>query len=226
MKALAAFFRTSVGKKLVMAVTGLMLYGFVVVHLIGNLQIFIGRETLNGYAHFLKAEPFILWGARLGFLTIVCLHIVTAISLSASNRRARGVTSYDNPSHNGSSLSSRIMLASGLVILLFIVFHLLHLTVGAIFPDHFNLKDDKGHHDVYGMVIKGFQVWWVVGLYVFSMILLGFHLSHGLQALFQSLGLKNSKYSPLIDKLALIGWVAIFAGNCAIPVSILLGLVK
>lgn len=226
MKALTALFRTSVGKKLIMAITGFLLYGFVVVHLIGNIQIFSGQESLNHYAHFLKSKPIILWGARLGLLAVIVLHIGTAISLSAANRKARGEEAYDNASDNGSTLASRTMLASGLVILAFIIFHLLHLTVGVVFPDHFALKDAEGHHDVYGMVVQGFQKSWVSIFYILSMALLCFHLSHGLNALFQSLGLSNSKYAPLIAKGALAGWVIIFIGNCAIPLSILLGFVK
>lgn len=226
MKSLTALIRTSVGKKLLMAVTGFLLYGFVVVHLIGNLQIFSGQESLNHYAHFLKSKPIVLWGARAGLLAIVVVHIATAIRLSAENRRARGGDKYDNPSSNGSSLASRTMVASGLFILAFIIFHLLHFTIGTVFPDHFSMKDAEGHHDVYGMVVAGFRVVWVSAFYVIAMILLCFHLSHGLSALFQSVGLRNSKYKPLIDKFALVSWVLIFIGNCAIPISIVLGIVK
>lgn len=226
MKELTALFRTSVGKKLVMAVTGLMLYGFVVIHLVGNLQIYSGQESINQYAYFLKSKPIILWGFRFGLLAIFVLHIQTAFSLAAANKKANEGVPYDDPSDNGSSLASRTMIASGSLILAFVIFHILHFTVGFIFPDYFQLKDAAGHHDVYGMVVKGFQVWWVTFFYIVSMALLCFHLSHGLSALFQSLGFMNSKYMPLIEKAALVGWVAIFIGNCAIPLSILLGYVK
>ncbi len=220
-----AFFRTSVGKKLLMAVTGFLLYGFVVVHLIGNLQIFTGQESLNHYAHFLKSKPLVLWAFRLGLLAIVVLHIKTAIGLSLENKRARGNDPYDNPSNNGSSFASRSMALSGLVILAFIIFHLLHFTGGVIFPDHYAMKDSEGLHDVFGMVVEGFSIWWVSAFYIISMVLLCLHLSHGLSALFQSVGLRNSKYKPLIDKFALVSWVVIFVGNIAIPISILLGFV-
>ncbi len=226
MKELTALVRTSVGKKLVMAVTGLMLYGFVVIHLIGNLQIYSGQESINHYAHFLKSKPIILWGFRLGLIGIFALHIQTAFSLAAANRKAKGEVNYTDPSDNGSTIASRTMIVSGSVILAFVVFHILHFTMGAIFPDHFQMKDSEGLHDVYGMVVEGFQIWWVAFFYVISMALLCFHLSHGLSSLFQSLGFINAKYTPLIEKLALVGWVAIFIGNCAIPLSILLGYVK
>lgn len=226
MKSLTALFRTTVGKKLIMAITGILLYGFVVVHLVGNLQIFTGQDSLNQYAYFLKSKPIVLWGARFGLLAIIVLHIQTAISLSKANKEAEGGQSYDAPSNNKSTLASRTMLLSGLTILVFIIFHILHFTAGTVFPDHFALKDSKGHHDVYNMVVEGFQIWWVSLFYIVSMGLLCFHLSHGLSALFQSLGLKNSKYEPLIAKAAIVGWVAIFIGNCAIPLSILLGIVK
>ncbi len=214
-------FTSSLGKKYLMALTGLALFFFVIGHMVGNLQIFAGRETLNAYAHFLKSKPLLLWGARLGLLACVAIHIWTAIRLTQENRAARPVQ-YAKAKPYAASYASRTMIWSGLIIAVFIVYHLLHFTVGVTHPEHFKLVDANGHHDVYGMVVKGFQSPLVSGFYVLAMGLLCLHLSHGVSALFQSLGLKNKAYGPLIDKFAYVSAWVIFLGNISMPLAVLL----
>jgi succinate dehydrogenase / fumarate reductase cytochrome b subunit len=225
--ALQRLWRSSLGKKYVMAITGLGLWVFVIIHLLGNLQIFLGPERLNAYGRALKATPALLWSARIGLLTIAVLHIVAAAQLSRANRQARRV-SYAFKKPVASSLAQRTMLASGLIILAFIIFHLAHFTFGWVDPQYLELKDplDMSRHDVYHMMIIGFSNPLISAFYIFSMGLLLLHLSHGVSSTFQSLGLRSKKTFGFFDKLAKISALLIFLGNCAIPLTILLGWVK
>jgi succinate dehydrogenase / fumarate reductase, cytochrome b subunit len=228
---------SSLFKKYVMAITGLGLFGFVIVHMLGNLQIFLGPAPLNAYAHFLKSKPGLLWSARLGLLAMVILHILAAIQLSRENRAARpvGIGKID---FVGSSYASRTMLMSGVIIFIFIVYHLLHFTVavpavnllpqGPDFPNanFLKLKDPLGQHDVYRMMVLGYSNLWVSGFYIAGMALLCLHLSHGVGSMFQSLGLKNKIYGAWIDRFAKASALVIFVGNSSIPLAVLAGVVK
>ncbi len=225
MNTLTRIFRSSIGKKYVMAVTGFLLFGFVVVHMLGNLQVFISQTAINDYAEFLKSRPVLLWTARGGLFVIALLHIVSAIQLALENRAARPVA-YAEKKPSGASFASQAILFSGLIVLAFIVYHLLHFTVGVINPELLQLEDLSRRHDVYRMVVKGFSNVWVSIFYVVSMGLLCLHLSHGLSSMFQSLGLKNEAYVALIDRFAKISAIVIFVGNSIIPLSVLAGIVK
>lgn len=234
MSAAFAFFKSTLGKKYVMAITGFFLFAYVVAHMAGNLQIFLGQETLNAYAAFLKKEPILLWGVRIGLLAMLVLHVTSAIQLSAANKKARPQP-YGSYKPVGSSYASRTMLMSGLIIAAFFVYHILHFTVAMpevnllakseSFPNaNFEeLHDAKGRHDVYRMVIMGFSHPLVAGFYIFAMCLLCLHLSHGLSSMFQSLGLKNAKYAPMMNAFARGMALIILIGNCSIPIAILLG---
>ena len=209
-----------------MAITGAGLFAFVIIHMLGNLQVFSGAEALNEYAHLLKSKPPLLWGARLGLLTIALLHIITAIQLVLRNRRARPV-SYDNGKPPvASALSSRTAAISGTIILAFIIYHLLHFTVGVTNPDLLTLRDPAGNHDVFQMVVQSFSNPIISVVYLISMALLCLHLSHGIGSMFQSLGIKNGAYDQAIRISAKVGAAAIFVGNCAIVISVMTGLVK
>lgn len=214
-----------------MAATGALLFLFVVGHLIGNLQVFGPPELINRYAHFLKSTPEVLWVVRLGMLTLVALHIVTAIQLSAANKAARPV-GYAVADAYGAKWQSRYMLVSGLVILSFVIYHLAHFT--ALLPgingvgDFSKLKTvmhGETVHDVYAMIILGFQVWWVVLFYLVAQALLFLHLSHGIAAMFQSLGFRNYAWYPRIQCFAKLASIAIFVGYSLIPISIYMRLV-
>jgi succinate dehydrogenase / fumarate reductase, cytochrome b subunit len=234
MNPVLGFFQSSLGKKYVMAITGLILFAFVVVHMLGNLQIFLGQDTLNAYAVFLQSKPEVLWIARLGLLFMVLLHIVSAVQLSRMNKAARP-EAYGNTRVVAASYASRTMLMSGLIVLVFIIYHLLHFTVavpainllpaGPDFPgaDFSALHDTKGRHDVYRMMVLGYSNVWVSGFYIVGMALLCLHLSHGLSSMFQSVGLKSKRYALLIERFAQASALIIFIGNCSIPIAVMLG---
>lgn len=221
--------RSSLGKKYVMAATGLALFGFVIGHLLGNLQVFGSPDLINAYAHFLKSKPGLLWGARLGLLACVGLHIAAAFTLYAMNKKARPAPYEGVKKPYGASLGSRTMVLSGSVVLSFIVYHLLHFT--ALLPGingtgvdfsklTAELPGNVEVHDVYAMMIRGFQVWWVVLFYLIAQGLLYLHLGHGLASLFQSLGWRNRVWWPRVQIFAQVVSVAIFLGYASIPVAI------
>ena len=208
-----------------MAITGMALFLFVVLHLVGNLQVFLGPEELNRYGAFLQGNVELLWPARIGLLVIVGLHIWSAIKLSAENKAARP-QAYAHHEVVAASYASRTMLMSGLIILAFIIYHLLHFTVqvpainfaGRNFVE---LQDAKERHDVFAMMILGFQRPVVVIIYLVGQFLLFMHLSHGLGAMFQSLGWKSPAYAPLISKFAKVASWLVFVGYISIPIAIL-----
>lgn len=214
-----------------MAATGVLLFLFVVGHLVGNLQVFGAPEQINTYAHFLKSKPLLLWGVRLGLLAILALHVITAVQLSLQNKAARPV-GYAAEAAYGSKWQSRYMLVSGSVIAAFIVYHLAHFTV--LLPGINGVGDFRALKtvlhgetvsDVYAMVILGFQVWWVAGLYLVAQALLFVHLSHGLASLFQTFGLRNHIWWPRVQWFARVVSLAIFIGYAVMPVSIFLRIV-
>ena len=234
MKLLRRLFESSLGKKFIMAVTGACLFLFAVGHMLGNLQFFLGAEPINRYAHFLQSVPELLWGARLGLLAMVGLHIWSAVKLTLENRAARPVA-YDQAKLAAATYASRTMIWSGLIIAAFIIFHLLHYTVkttgvnltGKDFTEfHTTLADGTACHDVHKMMVTGFSQPVVSGFYVLAVGLLCFHLSHGISAMFQSLGLKDQTWGPIIDRFSVGAALLLFLGYAAIPTSVLLGFVK
>jgi succinate dehydrogenase / fumarate reductase, cytochrome b subunit len=231
------FFQSSLGKKYVMAITGIVLFIFVIMHMLGNLQIFLGPAGINTYAEFLHTNPGLLWSARLGLLIMIALHIAAAVKLSAENRAARPVN-YATPKFAAASYASRTMLMSGLIVFVFIIYHLLHFTVQApgvhlLGPEHPDLPTGRfvdlqdplagpnGRHDVYRMMVVGFSSFLVSGFYIVGVALLMLHLSHGVSSMFQSLGLNNKRYGRLIDRFALGAAILIFAGYISIPLAVL-----
>lgn len=235
--------RSSLGRKFLMALTGLGLTLFVIAHMLGNLQVFAGRDALNSYAAALKHMPGLLWTARIGLLVIFVLHIAYGINLALANREARPVM-YHFKRFREATLASRTMIWTGLVILAFVLFHLAHYTFGIVqkvpvidadgkvvgyesplkLEDVKNVQDPK-RHDVYAMTIYGFREWWISLLYVVGMALLAFHLSHGVQSLFQSLGLNHPRYFPFLKGLSLVAAVVIFVGNSSMPLAVLFRLI-
>ncbi len=231
MNGLGRGLRSSVATKFMMALTGLMLFGFVVAHMLGNLQVFAGRNALNTYAEKLQSLGPILLLMRGGLLVIFVVHVVTAVRLTRLNQAARPVP-YASKEPLKSSFASRSMLLSGMVVLAFVVYHLLHFTYGVIQPDGHAMTETVFHGDeevqrtdVYGMVVTGFSNVGVALSYLVAMVLLGLHLSHGLSSLVQSLGFLRPKYREIIQ-LAGSGITAlIVVGNCAMPLACLLGIV-
>jgi succinate dehydrogenase / fumarate reductase, cytochrome b subunit len=227
MKIITHLFESSLGKKYVMAVTGFCLFLFVIGHLVGNLQVFLGPEAINRYGHFLQSNLELVWPARIGLLVIVALHIWSAARLSLENRAARPV-GYATYQPVGSTYASRTMLMSGLIVLTFIIYHLLHFTVLVRYvnltgQDFATFLDPEKRHDIFKMVVVGFNNGWVAAFYVLAMALLCLHLSHGVSSMFQSIGWKNQSYRPVVDKAAHVIAGVIFLGYTSIPVAILLG---
>ncbi len=226
MKVLIHFYRSSVGRKIIVAITGIILILFVIGHLLGNLQIFIGPDWINGYSEHLRNLGPILWLIRIFLLATVIIHIYATIQLAIENKRARPAP-YVDKRYVKATFASRHMVMSGLIVLAFIIYHLAHFTV-RVTDRRFGLlkADPLGHYDVYSMMVYGFQNYYVSGFYVLGLFLLALHLSHGASSFFQSLGLNDKKVAP---RLALAGrifaWL-IFAGYTSIPVAILLGWVK
>ena len=230
MNVIKNIFGSSLGRKYIMAITGGAMFLFVIGHMVGNLQFFLGAETLNRYGHFLQTTPEILWPSRIGLLVMVALHVWSAVKLSAENKAARP-EAYVNLQTNSASYASRTMLMSGLIIAAFIVYHLLHYTVmvkeinltGQDFHTlNETLKDGSERHDIHQMMIVGFSHPAVSAFYIIAVGLLCLHLSHGVGAMFQSLGLKNHVYGPLLDKSSKLIALALFLGYVSIPISVML----
>lgn len=220
---LSRFYASSIGKKILVALTGLVLIGFVFGHMIGNLLIFAGKDAINEYGHLLQTALHGggVWIARIGLLTAVVIHIAATISLTKANREARQ-DKYGMQKAQVSSKSSHIMIWSGLTILAFIVYHLLHFTVraGNDYATYKTTLHGETVHDVYRMVIAGFS-WAPASIfYLIAMALLCSHLSHGFSSLFQTLGISTDKSEPLFKKAGYAFAGLIFAGNAAIVLSI------
>jgi len=215
---LARFYESTIGKKAVMAVTGLILFGFLIAHMLGNLQIFLGRTVMNHYAETLHGNPGLLWTARTIILVSVVLHIVASVQLAWLKNEARPV-SYVQRKNVVSSYASRTMIWSGLTVATFVVFHLLHLTTGTIHPRFVPL-------DAYDNLITGFRVIPAAIAYVIAMVFIGMHLSHGIWSMFQSVGFSHPRYTPVIKKFAAVfSWILV-AGFVSVPAAVLSGLVR
>lgn len=223
--ACSCFLWTSTGKKVLMAVSGLALFGFIIGHLLGNLQIFLGPEAVNRYAAFLKGTGELLWIARIGLLTMAVIHIWTAVSLTLENQAARP-HGYAAKTYVKASYASRTMHVSGLIVLAYLVYHLLHFTLHRVHPEFSAFVDEQGRHDVYRMVVLSFQVPSIAWAYMIANALLGMHLSHGFYSLFQSLGLMNGELRRKMTGLAHAVGYGIALGYISIPLSIWLGWVK
>lgn len=264
--------RSSVGSKYLVALTGLALVLFVLVHMAGNLLVFAGQDALNSYAQKLKQMGALLWVGRIGLLVVFVLHVVLSLRLNWANREARPVR-YAYEDTLRASWASRHMVLTGLVLLAFTLYHLAHFTWGlthraetqvgvpglprdgSVVPrfepprsyldlaevrDHGRKKylpnpgadlrehehDDDYRHDVYSMVVNGFRVWWISGLYIVSMVFLALHLWHGGSSLFQSLGVNAHSWQKFVSYIGPTIAIVVLIGNCSIPVAVLLGLVR
>jgi succinate dehydrogenase / fumarate reductase cytochrome b subunit len=215
-----SFWASTVGKKIVMAVTGAILFLFVIGHLLGNLQVFEGPAKLNAYGAFLHRIGEVLWPVRIILLLAVALHIIATVQLALRKKRARPI-GYSRKQAIASSYASRTMYWSGPIVLAFIIFHLLHLTAGYVHPGAAYIEGD-----VYHNVVSGFQVWWVSLSYVVAICLLGLHLRHGLWSMFQTVGIHQPQHTARLKKAAMVIAVLIVLGYISIPISVLLGLVK
>lgn len=213
-----SFYSTTLGKKLVMAVTGLILAVFVLGHMAGNLQIYQGPEKLNHYAQLLRVSMPLLWTVRIVLLLSVLLHILAAVQVTLQNWRSRP-QKYAVSAYQEADIASRTMIWGGLVVAAFVVYHLLHLTLGTA---HGDFKPG----DVYHNVVVGFQVPLVSLFYIVANVLLALHLYHGMWSWFQTLGFSHPKYNRARRVFATVYALVIAVGNISIPVSVLAGWVK
>ncbi len=226
-------YRSSIGKKAVMALTGFILVGFVVVHMVGNLKIYTGAEHLNEYAAFLRivGEPLfpretLLWIARIVLLASVVLHITMAVQLTKIDRDSRPI-SYDTKRVLQASYASRTMRWGGAIVLLFIIYHLLHFTFGVVgyAPGQY-AHEHNGEYQTYQNVVAGFSYWPVALFYIVAMGALCMHLYHGTWSMFQTLGLNNTRYNTLWQWVAKAVAILVFLGNISIPISVQLNLLS
>jgi len=214
------FLASTIGKKVVMAVTGVVLVGFVVAHMIGNLTAYLGPEAMNAYAVWLRElmHGAALWIMRAGLLLSVILHIWAAVSLTLDNRRARPI-GYRSRDFERSTYASRTMVWSGPILLLFIVYHLLHFTTGDIHPAFVE-------GEVYQNFVTGFRVPAVSLFYILSMLALGLHLYHGIWSMLQTLGLSHPRYNFLRHGMAGLFTAIVVVGNISFPLAVLFGVIR
>ncbi len=216
------FVGSSVGAKALMALSGLGLIGFLVVHMGGNLQMHLGPEPMNAYAKALKGQPLVLWPARLGLLGMFLLHVGLAFHLNAKNAKARPIA-YASDRAVASTWASRHMLLTGALVLAFLGYHLAHFTLGLTHADHFALVDAQGRHDVYAMVVHGFRSPVVAGSYVLAMFVLALHLSHGFGSLWRSLGTSSPALVDALRKAGIAVALAITLGFATVPIGVVAG---
>lgn len=245
MSLIGNLFKSSIGRKFLMAVTGVILVGFVIGHLVGNLQIFSHPDKINGYAEFLHGLGPLLWVARIGLLVAVVIHIWAAVVLTIENRNARGFSRYGVKNTIRATLASRTMRLTGVVVLAFLVYHLLHFTLGGVQKDAFKanlpaytLTQDyhvagmsvvpagKQVADVHSMMVHGFQNVPVSIFYIIAVGLLSYHLLHGVDSMFQTLGWRNHRWADGLRKIALLFALGYFVANASIPLAILTGKVQ
>ena len=216
---------TTIGKKIVMAVTGLIVFGFVLGHMAGNLLIFAGAEVYNDYAHTLQTSGPLLWGTRLTLLLAIPLHIVSAFQLTKLNMDARQ-KSYDKHEKKATTPMAMMMKYGGMLLLAFILLHLGHFTLRVFDPEFATFVTADGHHDAYRMVIAGFQNPLYVGFYVLSMLALWGHLDHGAWSMFQTLGLSHPAYNDARRNFARVFAGLLVVGFSIVPIAVIAGLVS
>jgi len=212
---------SSLGKKTIVAATGIVMALFVIGHLIGNLTVFLGPDWLNAYAVHLRDLGPVLWIVRMSLLATVAVHICFTMLLWKENAAARP-QKYAVAAPMKTTVFARTMRLSGLYVLAFIIFHLCHLTWGLVQPHHAHLTDSLGRHDVYAMVVLGFRNPLISIFYISALFFLTWHLSHGVASLFQTLGFSTQTMRPTYEKAArCLAWL-LFVGYISIPVSVLI----
>jgi succinate dehydrogenase / fumarate reductase cytochrome b subunit len=215
----ARFWNATIGKKIVMAVSGAVLILFLVGHLLGNLQVFMGAERFNDYARFLRVEPALLWTIRIVLLIMVVLHIWASVSLAVLNKFEARPVGYVKKKNAGSTYASRTMYWSGPIILAFVIYHLMQFTWGVG-----GTPFEEGR--VYQNLVAGFQVPVISLFYIIAMALLMLHMYHGAWSLFQTLGMNHPRYTPLLRRLAKVLSILLFLGFISIPISVMAGIIS
>lgn len=217
--AVARFWDSTLGKKVVMAVTGVIMIAFLIGHVLGNLILFRGPEAMNAYSAFLHGQVTLLWTVRIVLILSLFFHVLAASQLMAISRGARD-KGYARQSFRAATLASLSMRLSGLLIAGFVVFHILHLTTGSIQPVPFAATD------VYANVVGGFRVPWVAALYLVAMLFVGLHVYHGGFAYFRTLGFRRKSQRPLSKPLAMIVAIFVWLGFTIIPLAVMTNRVR
>ena len=212
------FWSSTIGKKVVMAVTGIVLVGYILAHVTANLLIFVGPSAIDGYAAKLRTFPILLWGVRILLLSSVALHIVAAAQLAVRARAARP-TPYHRFDPQASSSASRTMRWGGVALLLFLIYHILHFTTGEAHPDFVHLAP-------YHNVTTAFRVWWVAAIYIAAMGALAMHLYHGTWSMFQTLGIEHARVNAARRRLATVIAVLVPLGFISVPIAVLIGAIR
>jgi succinate dehydrogenase / fumarate reductase, cytochrome b subunit len=222
-----SFYQSTVGKKVIMAVSGLIWVGFVIVHMAGNLQVFIGAEKFNAYSRFLHGPGAeLLWIVRIVLFVALVLHVLMAWQLTQRAHAARPVD-YHRRAPQVSTRASRWMRWGGVFVLLFIVFHLLHFTTRTIDPaGAAGLIDGYGSHDIYGNLVASFRIWWLVLIYIAAMVFLGLHLFHGAWSSVRTLGYAKPSPNPFRRQIALAIALIVWAGFTIIPLGVFAGFIR
>ena len=223
-----SFYRSAIGKKAVMAVTGVFLFGWIFAHMLGNLKLYLGAEHFNEYAKWLRTmgAPAVphdvpLWIVRILLVVAVWLHIQAATQLTLMNRAARPV-GYEERDYVVGTYAARTMRWGGVIIILFVFYHLAHLTWGwAVAPPAAYVENDPFHN-----VVVGFAVWWVSAIYIIANLALGLHLYHGLWSMFNSLGLNHRKFNPWKRLFATAFALIITLANVSFPIAVLAGIIR
>ena len=227
MRSFGEVWSSTIFQKWVMAVTGILLVGFLLGHLSGNFLIFLGPDHMNEYGVELREmlHGAAIWVVRAGLVLAFVLHIWSGIKLAALNRQARGGKNAKFEARR-STPASRTMIYSGLLILFYLLYHLAHFTWGTVHGEFYHYVDELGRHDVYRMVIESFQQPVISITYILAMIVTGLHLNHAIQSALQTLGVNHRRYTPIIRKAGPALAILLALGFISIPLSILLGLVK
>jgi len=227
MSSLSAFYRSTIGKKIIMGVTGLIGVGFVILHMAGNLQVFLGARKINSYGaalHGPLAELTLL--LRIVLVVALILHVLMAYQLTRMSNAARPI-GYQRNRPQAATLASRTMKWGGVFLLFFIVVHILHFTTEKIDPAGWRgMIDSDGHRDVYGNIVASFRIWWVALLYIVAMVFLGLHLFHGAWASIRTLGYAKPSNNPLKRRIALAIAVIVWAGFTALPLGVIAGILR
>jgi succinate dehydrogenase / fumarate reductase cytochrome b subunit len=224
---LIAFYRSTIGKKIIMAVTGLIGIGFVILHMAGNLQAFVSQDKINSYGALLHGPlAELTWLLRIVLIVAVVLHVLMAYQLTMLSRAARPI-GYEHKEPQVATLASRTMKWGGVLLLVFIVVHLLHFTTEAIDPGGWRgMTDNQGHRDVYGNIIASFRIWWVAAFYIVAMIALGLHLYHGAWSSVRTLGYAKTSAHPLQRRIALVVAIVVWLGFTIVPVGVIAGIIR
>lgn len=225
MRRVVSFYGTTVGKKAAMATSGVLLLLFVIGHLLGNLKVYQGPATFNAYAAWLReagaplfSHGEFLWIARIVLLAALGVHVSAAVQLTRRSRKARSVK-YTKAPHEEISYASRTARWGGVIIFLFVLYHLMHFTWGTVHPDFVP-------GDVYHNFVAGFRVWPAAAVYMAAMVILGLHIYHGTWSMMQTLGLDHPRYGKYRRPFAALLAVVIAAGNISFPLAVLLGVIR